>query len=196
MRTLEIRLRLNGLLVCTLALLTVIAACSPSGGEDATVSTTSQALGPTPYDVMTDADSLRNYAAKCGLVADADRDLPALGTAATPIRGTITSTDVGTLVSNGWRLIQSFQSKPEDLAASETLKANLWYKKAGSRDWYYLYRFQNADPTVLQTTLNGVLGFDATSICAFDRKGSPDAPPQNMDYLYFAGETESSMDDC
>ena len=195
MRTLEIRLRLNGILVCTLALLTVIAACSPSGGEDATVSTTSQALVPTPYDVMTDADSLQKYAAKCGLVADTDRDLPALGTAATPIRGTITLADVGTLVSNGWRLIQSFDSAETDLASAETLKANLWYKKAGGRDWYYLYRFQDPNPTV-QTTLNGVLGFDATSICAFDRKGPPNPPPPNMDYLYFAGETEDWMDDC
>ena len=195
MRTRKIRLRLNGRFAGALALLTVIAACLHCGGEDATISKTSQALTPTPYEVMPDADSLRKYAAKCGLVADTDRDLPALGTAATPIRGTITPADVGTLVSNGWRLIQSFENKPEDLAASESYKANLWYKRAGSRDWYYLYRFQNPDPQV-QITLNGVLGFDATSICAFDRKGPRNPPPPNMDYLYFAGETEASMDDC
>ena len=194
MGTLKIRVRLNGRFAGTLALLTVIAACLHCGGEGATISTTSQALTPTPYDVMPDADTAHKYAEKCGLI---DHDLPALGTTAAPIRGTITPGDVGALVSNGWRLIQSFKDDATDLASAKDLKANLWYKKAGGRDWYYLYRFEDPDPRV-QRTLNGVLGFDATSICALDRIGPPNAPPPSIDYLYYAGQTEVSteMDDC
>ena len=194
MRTLKIRVRINGRLAGTLALLTVIAACLHCGGEGPTISITSQALTPTPYDVMPDADNVSKYADKCGLVGD--HDLPALGTTAAPIRGTIRPADVGALVSNGWRLIQYFNDDATDLASTDTFKANLWYKKAGGRDWYYLYRFEDPDPRV-QTTLNGVLGFDATSICAFDRLGR-NSPPSSIDYLYYAGETEDGtrMDDC
>jgi hypothetical protein len=197
MRTLKLSPRLNERFARTLTLLAVIAACLHCGGEHATLSTTSQALGPTPFEVMPDADTASKYADKCGLVGD--HDLPATGTAetpTTPIRGTINPADVGRLVSNGWRLIQSFNNSVTDLASSETYKANLWYKKYGGRDWYYLYRFEDPDPNV-QITLNGVLGFDATSICAFDRLGR-DSPPPSIDYLNFAGQAEgpTKMDEC
>ncbi|RPH66516.1 MAG: hypothetical protein EHM78_23430, partial [Myxococcaceae bacterium] len=197
MRTLKIRPRLEGSFARTLTLLGVIAACLHCGGEHATISTKSQALSPTPYEVMPDADTASKYADKCGL---ADHSLPATGTPTTPttpIRGTVNPADVGTLVSNGWTLIQSFKSDPKELAVSSDKKANLWYKKEGGRDWYYLYRFQDPAPNV-QENLNGVLGFDATSICAFDRisTGTPDIPPPSIDYLYYAGERETQMDDC
>jgi predicted secreted protein len=197
MRTLKLSPRLNERFARTLTLLSVTAACLHCGGEHATISTTSQALGPTPYEVMPDADTASKYADKCGL---ADHDLPETGTPTTPttpIRGTINPADVGTLVSKGWRLIQSFASDPKELASSSDKKANLWYKKAGGRDWYYLYRFQDPDPNV-QENFNGVLGFDATSICAFDRilKNPSDAPPPSIDYLHYAGENETRMDDC
>ena len=119
MRTLKIRMRLNGRFAGTLALLAVSAGCLHCGGEHAAISTTSQALGPTPYEVMPDADTASKYADKCGL---ADHDLPATGTPTTPttpIRGTIRPADVGTLVSNGWRLIQSFNNDATDLASAK-----------------------------------------------------------------------------
>jgi hypothetical protein len=194
MKTLKMRVRLNRKFANTLALLTVIATCLHCGREGPTISTTSQALTPTPYEVMPGVHTSLDYADKCGLVND--YDLPALGTAAAPIRGTTTDTNVGTLVSNGWRLIQSFDGTAKDVAVSQGYLANLWYKKAGGRDWYYLYRFKDPNPKV-QLTLNGVLGFDATSICAFDRaRGTEDSPPQTLEYLHYAGDSETEMDDC
>src|SRR5678815_256779 len=118
MRTLKIRVRLSGRFADTLALLTVIAACLHCGGEGATIATISQALAPTPYEVMPDADTAHKYAEKCGLV---DHDLPEPGTTAAPIRGTIIPANVGTLVSKGWRLIQSFNNDPTDLASASDL---------------------------------------------------------------------------
>ena len=196
MRTLKIRPSFNERFVRTLSLLGAVAACLHCGSEGATISTISQALTPTPYEVMPGVKTALDYADKCGLVND--YDLPALGTTAAPVRGTIIPANVGTLVSNGWRLIQSFNNDATELASAPSLKANLWYKKAGGRDWYYLYRFEDPDPRV-QITLNGVLGFDATSICAFDRiRPTPDTPPPAIEYLFYAGQTEdpNEMDDC
>jgi len=56
----------------TFTLLVVIAACLSCGGEHATVSTTSQALGPTPYEVVPGVNTALDYADKCGLVNDYD----------------------------------------------------------------------------------------------------------------------------
>jgi len=97
----------------------VSAACLRCGGEGATIATTSQALtAATPYDVMPGVNTALDYADKCGLAGD--YDLPALGTTGAPIRGTIAATDVGRLVSNGWKLIQSFNSNVTDVAVTET----------------------------------------------------------------------------
>jgi hypothetical protein len=52
MRTLKIRPSFNERFARTLSLLGAIAACLHCGGEGATISTISQALTPTPYEVM------------------------------------------------------------------------------------------------------------------------------------------------
>jgi hypothetical protein len=183
---------------CGIAVLAVVAACLGTE-DDERFSTTSQAINPTPFAVMPNADTPAKYATACGLGTDAAAtQLPDLGTATTPIRGTTRAADVGTLASNGWKLIQDFANSPLCLASASGLKANLWYKRAGGRDWYYLYRFADPDPTKAQTTLNGVLGFDDTSICAFDRLGPAALPPASINDLYYAGQTEDTakMDDC
>ena len=177
---------------CGVAALAVVAACLGTE-DDERFSTTSQAINPTPFVVMPNADTPAKYATACGLGTDAAAtQLPDLGTATTPIRGTIRAADVGTLTSNGWKLIQDFADSRLCLASAFDLKANLWYKRAGGRDWYYLYRFADPDPTKAQTTLNGVLGFDDTSICAFDRLGPAALPPASINDLYYAGQTEDT----
>lgn len=192
------KILLRRVLPCLLAALGAVTACLGRGGEDDAISTMDQALTSTPNVVMADADTAAKYAAKCGLGTDANATkLPELGTATTPIRGTTKAADVGVLTSNGWKLIQDFTNSSVCLASAEVLKANLWYKSAGGRDWYYLYRFEDPDPTKVQKTLNGILGFDATSICAFDRTGPAAVPPASLTDLFFAGQAEAgSMDDC
>jgi hypothetical protein len=145
------------------------------------------------------AKSAAEYATACGLGATPDLRLPDLGTKATPIRGTNDVTEVGKTTSNDWTLIQHFDKDTKCLASAANAFANLWHKNQGGRDWYYLYRYTDPDPTQKQVTLNGVLGFDDTSICAFDHVYQAAAlPPGDLSNLFYAGELEADprMDDC
>ena len=166
--------------------------------EDELVATATQPLAPTPYAVFADAASVAKYADKCGLgTGAAALKLPALGTKDAPIRSTTKAADIKK-EDNGWKLIQMFEASPTCLKSLPDLRANLWYKSAGGRDWYYLYRFTDPDPTKSQYTANGILGFDETSICSFDRT-TTDFPPASLADLFFAGQTndwDNKMDDC
>ncbi len=175
--------------------LAVIATCSDDRGD---TSALIQALAPKTNEVLANADSPAKYATACGLGDDPDVTLPALGTADAPIRGTTDTDQEGKLTSYGWTLLKHFDASPADLAVSTDKMANLWRKTKGGRDWYYLYRYTDPDPTKAQNTLNGILGFNATSICAFDN-GSAATPPVDMTALYYAGQLDNKpdqMDDC
>ncbi|HEX8113773.1 MAG TPA: hypothetical protein VF516_38840 [Kofleriaceae bacterium] len=175
-----------------------MAGCHPGDDTAAIV----QAVGPPAPEVMTDADTVLKYATACGLGDTPDMDLPDLGDKTTPIRGTTDATQVGKLTKKGWTLVQHFDADTAHLASGAHLKANLWHKQKGGRDWYYLYRYDDPDPTVKQENANGILGFDATSICAFDKlapAATPALPPASISDLYFAGQFDNNpakMDDC
>ncbi len=173
----------------------LVAACSDALDEPSALT---QALEPKTNEVMMNANNPLDYATACGLGGPPDIRLPELGTAAAPIRGIVDKTQVGALTSGGWTLIQHFDADVKCLATSTNLMANLWHKNSGGRDWYYLYRYQDPDPTKMQSTLNGVLGFNATSICALDAKLTAALPPGDMTNLFYAGQFNDTtkMDDC
>jgi hypothetical protein len=182
----------------SLALLLLFAAPGCRGSGDLDENFVRQAATPTGNEVMPNADTATKYAVACGLGSTPDLTLPALGTAATPIRGTNDATQVGKLVSNGWTLVEHFNAAPLCLASLASLKGNLWHKNKGGRDWYYLYRYGDADPTKVTRNLNGILGYDDTSICAFDKIATA-LPPGDITDLYFAGQFDNDrkkMDDC
>ena len=181
--------------VVSVAALALAAGCRGEPPElDARSAEVTTLAAPRPPVVMPNADTPAKYAAACGLTGS----LPALGTAAAPVRGINDVTKVGVLASNGWTLIEHFDKDSVCLASAATLFANLWHKNEGGRDWYYLYRYADPDPTKVQGNLNGILGFDADSICAFDRIDAA-TPPADIAYLYYAGQFDNvraKMDDC
>lgn len=105
--------------------------------------------------------------------------------------GTQAAADVGVKTSNEWTLIQHFANDSKCLVSSADLYANLWHRTKGGREWYYLYRFEDPDPDKVQRNANGLLGFDATTICSYDRVFAEDSkgkPTVDLTELYYAGQ--------